>query len=106
MKKRFKLISTLFAVLCFSSIMFAQDSYDSNIANTDTMMSVDSATEEVVEVMQEPEVDESKSFHQIIKEKFIEGGPGFMGIVLLCLILGLALSIERDYIFKSRIAEY
>ena len=95
MKKRFKLISTLFAVLCFSSIMFAQDSYDSNMANTDTMMSVDSSTEEVVEVMQEPEVDESKSFHQIIKEKFIEGGPGFMGIVLLCLILGLALSIER-----------
>ena len=70
--------------------MFAQDSYDSNMANTDTMMSVDSATEEVVEIMQEPEVDESKSFHQIIKEKFIEGGPGFMGIVLLCLILGLA----------------
>mgnify|MGYP003315096622 CR=1 FL=1 len=55
----------------------------------------ETATEEVVEVMQEPEVDESKSFHQIIKEKFIEGGPGFMGIVLLCLILGLALSIER-----------
>ena len=35
------------------------------------------------------------SFHQIIKQKFIEGGPGFMGIVLLCLILGLALAIER-----------
>jgi len=34
-------------------------------------------------------------FHQIIKQKFIEGGPGFMGIVLLCLILGLALAIER-----------
>ncbi|MAB95341.1 MAG: flagellar motor protein MotA [Flavobacteriales bacterium] len=37
----------------------------------------------------------SASFHQIIKQKFIEGGPGFMGIVLLCLILGLALAIER-----------
>ena len=37
----------------------------------------------------------STSFHQIIKQKFIEGGPGFMGIVLLCLILGLALAIER-----------
>ncbi|NQY08019.1 MAG: MotA/TolQ/ExbB proton channel family protein [Flavobacteriales bacterium] len=35
------------------------------------------------------------SVHQIIKQKFIEGGPGFMGIVLLCLILGLALCIER-----------
>ena len=40
-------------------------------------------------------VTESESFHQIIKQKFIEGGPGFMGIVLLCLILGLALAIER-----------
>src|SRR5690606_801849 len=35
------------------------------------------------------------SFHQVLKEKFIEGGAGFMGIVLLCLILGLAVAIER-----------
>ena len=37
----------------------------------------------------------SPSFHQILKTKFIEGGAGFMGIVLLTLILGLALCIER-----------
>jgi len=30
-----------------------------------------------------------------LKTRFIEGGAGFMGIVLLCLILGLALVIER-----------
>lgn len=30
-----------------------------------------------------------------LKMRFIEGGAGFMGIVLLCLILGLALIIER-----------
>jgi biopolymer transport protein ExbB len=36
-----------------------------------------------------------ESFTQIIKQKFIEGGPGFMGIVLVCLILGLAIVIER-----------
>ena len=35
------------------------------------------------------------SFHQELKKRFIEGGPGFMGIVLLCLILGLAIAIER-----------
>ena len=29
-------------------------------------------------------------FHQELKKRFIEGGPGFMGIVLLCLILGLS----------------
>lgn len=40
-----------------------------------------------------PEVE--LTFQQIIKQKFIEGGPGFMGIVLVCLILGLAIVIER-----------
>lgn len=37
----------------------------------------------------------NQSFHQVLKEFFIKGGPGFMGIVLLCLILGLAICIER-----------
>lgn len=37
----------------------------------------------------------SEGFHQILKEYFIKGGPEFMGIVLLSLILGLAVSIER-----------
>ncbi len=36
-----------------------------------------------------------KTFHQILKQRFIEGGPFFMGIVLVCLILGLAIAIER-----------
>ncbi len=35
------------------------------------------------------------SFHQVIKKRFVEGGPAFMGIVLLTLILGLAIAIER-----------
>lgn len=39
--------------------------------------------------------DENLTFHQELKKRFIEGGPGFMGIVLLCLILGLAIAIER-----------
>jgi len=37
----------------------------------------------------------SKGFTQVLKEQFIQGGPTFMGIVLLCLILGLAVAIER-----------
>ena len=41
------------------------------------------------------EAASDESFTQIIKQKFIEGGPGFMGIVLICLILGLAIVIER-----------
>ncbi|WP_034060990.1 MotA/TolQ/ExbB proton channel family protein [Lacinutrix jangbogonensis] len=41
------------------------------------------------------DAEEDLTFHQELKKRFIEGGPGFMGIVLLCLILGLAIAIER-----------
>ena len=36
-----------------------------------------------------------QTFHQVLKQRFIEGGPVFMGIVLVALILGLAIAIER-----------
>ncbi len=32
---------------------------------------------------------------EVIKEKIVQGGTGFMSIVLVCLILGLAIAIER-----------
>ena len=35
------------------------------------------------------------AIHQQLKTKFIEGGHGFMASILLCLIFGLALAIER-----------
>ena len=40
-------------------------------------------------------VAEEQSFHQVVKEKFIEGDPVFMTPVLVCLILGLAVALER-----------
>ncbi len=39
--------------------------------------------------------EESRTFHQELKLRFIEGDPSFMGIVLVALILGLAIAIER-----------
>ncbi|HSV76298.1 MAG TPA: MotA/TolQ/ExbB proton channel family protein [Bacteroidales bacterium] len=39
--------------------------------------------------------EEDLSFHFVLKERFIEGGAGFMSVILLCLIIGLGLSIER-----------
>jgi len=39
--------------------------------------------------------EEAKTFHQVLKQNFIDGGPDFMGIVLVALILGLAIAIER-----------
>ena len=42
-----------------------------------------------------PVEEESEGIHKVLKTKFIEGGAGFMGVVVLCLILGLAIVIER-----------
>ncbi len=40
-------------------------------------------------------VADKPGFQQVLKKYFIEGGPFFMGIVLITLILGLAIAIER-----------
>jgi len=46
-------------------------------------------------VLQDAAPEAEKGFTQVLKEQFIQGGAAFMGIVLLCLILGLAVAIER-----------
>jgi len=38
---------------------------------------------------------QERSFHQVLKDKFIEGGAGWMAPILICMILGLALVVER-----------
>jgi biopolymer transport protein ExbB len=65
---------------------------DSAAATTDS-----AATEEAAPAEDAPveEVPAEKGFTQILKEKFIEGGAFFMSFVLLALVLGLALVIER-----------
>ncbi len=53
-------------------------------------------TESVQEETNEAEEGQKEvPIHQRVKSKFIEGGAGFMGFVLLCLIFGLAFVIER-----------
>ncbi|HNX44772.1 MAG TPA: MotA/TolQ/ExbB proton channel family protein [Bacteroidales bacterium] len=56
---------------------------------------VDSAAAPVADQTTAAPVEESKSFHQMLKQKYIEGGPGWMAPILLCLIIGLGLCIER-----------
>ncbi|PCI35803.1 MAG: flagellar motor protein MotA [Flavobacteriaceae bacterium] len=51
--------------------------------------------QEAAKTEQVADAAETKTFHQELKQRFIEGGPFFMGIVLVALILGLAVAIER-----------
>ncbi len=106
MKKLFALMMLASIVTFSSTSAIAQDAMEE--ADTTEMVD-DSAMEEVAETpdetvatqMDEPveeeyaEEEPEQTFHQAIKEQFIAGGWQFMGIVLLCLILGLAVAIER-----------
>ena len=49
---------------------------------------------------------EEVPFHQALKTKFIEGGAGFMSLVIICLILGLAIAIERILYLESFICPF
>ena len=51
--------------------------------------------EEVVETTTIAEEEAEPTFHEVLKKQYIDGGWGFMTLVLICLVLGLALSIER-----------
>ena len=86
MKNKFALIALLGLFLAGTYTVYAQDS---------TNEYVPTPVESTTQIEEEIVAEETASFHQVIKQKFIEGKPTFMGIVLLCLILGLALAIER-----------
>lgn len=99
MKKHLKLLALL-GILTYgiSGFVQAQDAQEQEAETEET--------EQVEEVQPEPEPapaqitiveseKEEKSFHQVIKDKFIEGDWQWMTPVLACLILGLAIVIER-----------
>ena len=90
----------LFMFLAVVSLM----AFSANIASAQDENAAPEATEQVAEAVEddaEPVVDlfagsgEEVPLHQALKTKFIEGGAGFMSLIIICLILGMALAIER-----------
>jgi biopolymer transport protein ExbB len=41
------------------------------------------------------EAEETVSYHQVLKGQFIDGGPGFMSLIAIALVLGMAFVVER-----------
>ncbi len=74
--------------------------FTANIASAQDEGAAAPAAQEQVEEAEEV-VDlfagsgEEVPLHQALKTKFIEGGAGFMSLIIICLILGMALAIER-----------
>ncbi|WP_298904335.1 MotA/TolQ/ExbB proton channel family protein [uncultured Psychroserpens sp.] len=86
MKRLFSILA-IACIMAFGTVNASTNAYTVEAATTAVTTSFQDETPAAA--------DEEKSFTQEVKERFIEGGPFFMGIVLLCLILGLAIAIER-----------
>ena len=98
--KKFFAMMTVVAFLGFGAAnVMAQDAAPVVAEETTTEAVVEDAAPAVEEaaVVEEaaPAATEEQSMYQVLKIKFIEGGAGFMSLVVFCLIFGLALSIER-----------
>ena len=93
----------LFSILAITGLMTfgnvqAQDSTQAAAPATeqvaDTTATV-ATTDEATATTDEAAATEEATFTQSMKKRFIEGDPIWMSPVLLCLILGLAIAIER-----------
>ncbi|ALO49844.1 MotA/TolQ/ExbB proton channel family protein [Hoylesella enoeca] len=101
-----------FLLLCFSTTITAQKQGDGTPStqqqtqharpkvvtdSTHATQQADSLLEDMA--VSAPDMDiepaESAGFHQALKTKFIEGNAGFMSLVALALVIGLAFCIER-----------
>ena len=74
----------------------AQDAAPAEEIAQNDSAAVDSiAAAETVEAPAAVEEDEGEGLHKTLKVKFIEGSAGFMALVAVAMIIGLALCIER-----------
>ena len=92
MKKVFMFLAVAGIMTFSANIASAQDEQNAEPAAQEQAAAAAPA-EEVVDLFAGS--GEEVPLHQALKTKFIEGGAGFMSLILICLILGLALAIER-----------
>ncbi|MBS3806564.1 MAG: MotA/TolQ/ExbB proton channel family protein [Bacteroidales bacterium] len=98
MKRLFTTIAVIgLVILGTSTFAVAQEEgqADTSVQQDTAMAAADTAAAETGAAEEEEAAEETSSLHKQVKQKFIDGGPAFMGIVLLALIFGLAVSIER-----------
>ena len=90
--KKISMFLAAMAILVFSAnVASAQEADQTAQANE----AVEAAPAEEAAEVDPFNVKSEVPLHQALKTKFIEGGAGFMSLIIICLIIGLALSIER-----------
>ena len=101
MKKLFAIVAMVAACsfASTSSVMAQEEAAPAEAAVVDSA-AVDSVAEEAEAVEAAPvetaaPEEEQENLHKTLKTKFIEGDAGFMSLVAIALVLGLAFCIER-----------
>lgn len=94
MKKLFLVLMAVVLGITSAAVTFAQDAPATDTAATEAPAAEDTAaaaegTEE------EAAAPAEQTFHYVLKQKFIEGDWMWMSPVLLCMIIGLAIVVER-----------
>ena len=95
--RRLLLLLTLVSLVC-TLTAWGQPATDSSSLSATDSLSADSAVAMVTAELEEPDLTlpaEGGGLHKQLKRKFIEGSAGFMSLVALALVLGLAFCIER-----------
>ncbi|MGV3596433.1 MAG: MotA/TolQ/ExbB proton channel family protein [Bacteroidota bacterium] len=98
MKKVLAMVLALGFVLCQATTVLAQNKPDTGAAKTtatDTTPKTDTSKKAAATDEAAPKEEAKAEGMQVIKDKFIEGDPIWMTPVLLCMIFGLAIAIER-----------
>jgi len=95
MKKVFAILSIV-AIFSFGSALHAS-AQDTSAPQTEQTAGNDTAVAaaQAMEQVEAPAPAQGGGMHKALKQKFIEGSPAWMAPIALCLIIGLALCIER-----------
>ena len=97
MKKLFAIVA-LVAACSFaatSNVMAQEETEEAATEQVDSAAVDTAAAQAAPEAPAAPVEEESESLHKVLKTKFIEGDAGFMSLVAVALVLGLAFCIER-----------
>ncbi len=85
----------LFALIAILGMLYIVASKNAVAQGSASPTATEKVTAANAEETAAANAEEGRSMHSQLKQKFIEGGPGFMASILLCFILGLAFALER-----------
>ncbi|HNV67858.1 MAG: MotA/TolQ/ExbB proton channel family protein [Bacteroidales bacterium] len=93
--KRVLVFMAFAALLLIGTAQTSKAQTDQTATNQQTTEQTQAATTQQLDTQAAAPAQGEAVLHKEIKRLFIEGGAGFMGVILLCLIFGLAIAIER-----------